>query len=180
MIRPELLERLRPWRETAAAAALALAGLWIASLGGLVFLPLGLALAAVGAVWGITAVRRMRFAQGVAAPGMVEVDEAQVGYLGPAFGGFVALPELVELRLLTMGGRRLWRLKQTDGQALLIPVDAAGAERLYDAFASLPGMDTAALLAALQGPETGITLPAGASQMRLVWSRPAAARAAVR
>jgi hypothetical protein len=82
----------------------------------------------------------------------VEVDEGQVGYLGPSFGGFVALPDLVEVRLVTMYGRRLWRLKQADGQALLIPVDAAGAERLFDAFGSLPGMDMAALLAALEAP----------------------------
>ncbi|MEI2687828.1 MAG: hypothetical protein V9G14_17530 [Cypionkella sp.] len=85
--------------------------------------------------------RRIRFAQDIDAPGVVEVDEAQIGYLGPEAGGFVSIVELVELRLLTLRGRRLWRLKQADGQALLIPVDAAGAERLFDAFATLPGMD---------------------------------------
>ena len=59
-------------------------------------------------------------------PGVVEVDEGQVGYLGPTFGGYVALPDLVELRLIAIRGQRLWRLKQADGQALLIPVAAAG------------------------------------------------------
>ena len=60
------------------------------------------------------------------------------------------LPELIELRLVTLRGRRVWRLKQADGQALLVPVDAAGAEGLFDAFAILPGMDTAALVAAIR------------------------------
>jgi hypothetical protein len=46
-----------------------------------------------------------------------------------------SLDELVEIRLLAMRGRRMWRLKQTDGQALLIPVDAEGAEKLFDVFA---------------------------------------------
>ena len=66
------------------------------------------------------------------APGVVEVDEGQISYLGPAFGGSISVPELVELRLLTAGGRRMWRLKQADGQALLIPVEAVGADRLFD------------------------------------------------
>ena len=71
-----------------------------------------------------------------------------------------------------MRGRRLWRLKQSDGQALLIPVDAKGAERLFDAFANLPGMDSAALVAALE-PDA---LPSGmaltlAAQTRVIWRR---------
>jgi len=111
----------------------------------------------------------------VAAPGVVEVDEGQIAYLGPAFGGFVALPDLVEIRLVTMRGRRLWRLRQTDGQVLLIPVDATGAERLFDAFASLPGMDMAALVAALS-PGTAAA-PGGliaGPDMRVLWRRPGA------
>jgi hypothetical protein len=171
MIRPEALARLRPWRETAAAGLVLLAGLWTATRGGPVLLASGAVLAVLAAAWGLAAFRRMRFAQAVAAPGMVEVDEGQIGYLGPAFGGYVSLPDLVELRLLTIRGRRLWRLKQADGQALLIPVDAAGAERLIDAFASLPGLDSGALLAALH-LGAGDPGPVGTGELRLVWSRP--------
>jgi hypothetical protein len=50
-----------------------------------------------------------------------------------------------------MRGRAVWRLKQGDGQALLIPAQAAGAEALFDAFASLPGMDSQSLVAAAGG-----------------------------
>jgi hypothetical protein len=151
LIREEVLDAAHRGRELIAAGIVALAGLWLMWLGGYLLFPLGAVILAICAVWAVQTWRRLRFSQDLSAPGMVEVDEGQVGYLGPTFGGFVALPDLVELRILTMQGQRLWRLKQSDGQALLIPVSAAGAERLFDAFASLPGMDSQALVAAAGG-----------------------------
>lgn len=187
MIRPELRAAAYRWREAIYAGMTVLAGLWLISLGGLILIPAGLALVALGVAWAVSAWRRSKFAQDVEAPGLIEVDEGQIGYMGPTFGGYVALPDLVELRLMTLQGRRLWRLRQADGQALLIPVDAAGAERLFDAFAALPGIDMAAVVAALQdgshteqagsasgrrlttGMTTGLTI---AEQSRLVWRHP--------
>jgi hypothetical protein len=116
----------------------------------------------------------MRFAQDIAAPGFVEVIEGEVRYFGPTFGGAVSLSDLTELRLMTLHGRRLWRLKQRDGQALLIPIDAAGAEALFDGFTTLPGLDMAAVLAALSpspssnGPGLVAASPA---DMVLIWHR---------
>ena len=154
LVRPEVTAAIWRAREAIAALCVVALGLWLAWLGGYLLVPLGFGVAGIGAAWALQALRRLRFAQGVDAPGMVEVDEGQVGYLGPNDGGFVSLPDMVELRFLTIAGRRMWRLKQADGQALLLPVDAAGAERLFDAFASLPGMDTQALVAALE-PKAG-------------------------
>lgn len=151
LIRDDLLAAARRGRELIAAGLVALAGLWLMWLGGYLLFPVGTLILAICAVWAVQTWRRLRFSQDQGAPGMVEVDEGQVGYLGPTFGGFVALPELTELRILTLQGQRLWRLKQSDGQALLIPVSAAGADRLFDAFASLPGMDSQALVAAAEG-----------------------------
>ncbi|NUB44275.1 hypothetical protein GEU84_007765 [Fertoebacter nigrum] len=175
VLRPEALATLHRWREVIAAAVVAVLGLWLASQGGLLLIPLGLALAALAAFYGLLALRRMRFAQSTTAPGLVEVDEGQIGYMGPSFGGFVALPDLAELRLLTLHGQRMWRLKQQDGQVLLIPVAAAGAERLFDAFATLPGMDTQALVAALSPAAPGIAgLPAQGSVVGpVIWHRAA-------
>lgn len=175
MIRPDARDWLWQRREVIAAMILGVLGLWLMRLGGWVLMPAGALVLALGAALGLSALRRLRFAQDVAAPGMVEVDEGQVGYLGPAFGGYVALPDLTELRLVTIHRRRLWRLKQADGQALLIPVDAAGADRLFDVFASLPGMDTAALVAALGAP-----LHQPVNENRVIWrrNRPSLARAA--
>ena len=172
LIRPEITELIWRAREVIWAGLVVALGLWLIVLGGYLLVPVGLIIGGVGMVLAVTAFRRMRFVQEVTAPGVVELDEAQVGYLGPELGGFLSLHELVELRLLVLRGRRLWRLKQADGQALLIPVDAKGAERLYDAFAGLPGMDTAALVAAL-GPSalpaaTALTL---AAETRVIWRR---------
>ena len=174
MIRPELLALLKRSSEVIWATVPLGFGLWLIFLGGYLLTPIGTVTAAVGVAWAILALRRMRFAQTVDAPGMVEVDEGQIGYLGPQIGGYVSLPELAEIRLITLRGRRLWRLKQRDGQTILIPIDATGAERLFDAFASLPGMKTSDLVAALQPVEsTGQTLPKAANlpEMRLIWRR---------
>lgn len=172
MIREDLRADLWRWREVIGAGAVVALGLWIASGGGYILVPIGLCIAALGAGLAVQGWRRLRFAQGGDAPGVVSVDEGQISYMGPQLGGFVSVPELEELRLITLRGRRLWRLRQVDGQVLLIPVDAAGADGLFDVFATLPGMDMAALLAALapQGDGTGRGLVAG-EQMVVIWRR---------
>jgi hypothetical protein len=172
LIRPEVTDLIWRAREVVWASLVVGAGLWLITLGGYVLIPLGAVIGGIGLVLAVTAFRRMRFEQSVAAPGLVELDEAQVGYMGPEVGGYLSLNELVELRLLSLRGRRVWRLKQADGQALLIPVDAKGAERLFDAFANLPGMDTSALVEALGKPalptDGAITL---AAETRVIWRR---------
>ena len=154
-LRPEVVAGLARWREVIAAVAALATGAWLAWLGGWFLMALGVAVIIVALAWGMIALRRLRFLRGVAAPGMVEVDEGQIGYFGPTFGGFVALSDLSEVRLAVLHGARHWRLKTTAGEVLLVPVDAAGAEKLYDAFAVLPGIDMARLAAALdRGAET--------------------------
>jgi len=175
LIRPEVARLLWQGREVFLGAGVALAGLWLIWLGGYLLVPFGAGVLALGLGWGLLALRRLRFAQSGDAPGVVEVDEGQVAYFGPALGGAISLPDLEEVRLLTLRGRRVWRLKQSDGQALLIPVEAAGAERLFDAFATLPGMETQTLVAALApdaAPAGGRAL-AVASQTRVIWRRSA-------
>ena len=173
LIRPEVTDLIWRAREVIWGSLVVACGLWLMTLGGFVLIPVGGVVAAIGLVLATTAARRMRFTQTIAAPGLVELDEAQVGYLGPEIGGFLSLNEVVELRILTLRGRRVWRLKQADGQALLIPVDAAGAERLFDAFANLPGIEQSALMAALQQPSDaqGLLPTTATAEMRLVWRR---------
>jgi len=178
LIRPEVTALIWRAREVIWAGLVVGLGGWLIALGGFVLVPLGAVVAGVGVVLATMAFRRMQFEQDVSAPGLVELDEAQIGYLGPEIGGFLSLSELVELRILTLRGRRVWRLKQADGQALLIPVDAKGAERLFDAFVNLPGMEAGALLGALENSGNAVDpglLPSTASaEMRLVWRRKAA------
>ncbi len=174
-VRPELLDSAYRLREVFLGIALAGVGAWIAGSGGYLRTPLGLVLLCLGVGWAVLAWRRLHFQQDGEAPGIVRVTEAQIAYMGPRVGGFIGLPDLTEVRLLTLRGRRIWRLKQADGQLLHIPVEAQGAEALFDAFAALPGMDSAALVAAL-GAEasTGGTVIALDGAERLIWQRPGA------
>lgn len=173
MIRSEAATALHRWREVIAAGALGLCSVYLASLGGLVLVPVGLGLAALAAALGLQAWRRLRFARETLAPGMIEVDEAQIGYLSPLGGGYISLRELSEIRLVTRRGHRYWHLRQIDGETLPIPVDAAGSDALFDAFSTLPGLDTGALVTALapQGHATG-TAPALDGLSRIIWQRP--------
>ena len=131
--------------------------------GGWILFLLGLALWSVAGGWALTAFRRTRFRARPGAPGVVEVDEGQIGYFGPDFGGFVAAADLTEIRLISLHGQRHWRLRTADRQILTIPTGAVGSDRLFDAFAVLPAIDMGAIAAALVGP-----VPKGP-----VWSRPA-------
>jgi hypothetical protein len=173
-IRPELADTLSRNREVIAAAGVAALGLWLLVSGQGYLVPaLGLALMAIGLGWALQALRRLKFRQDGEAPGIVRVTEAQIAYYGARTGGFVGLPDLAEIRLLTLRGRRIWKLKQGDGQLLHIPVESDGAEALFDAFAALPGIDMAALVAAL-----GTDVAASNARVvalnevdRLVWAR---------
>lgn len=168
MIRPALAEQLRPWREVIAALVCLVFGIWVFAKGGYVFWPLGGSIMAVSAIWGLNARRQMRFRRTIAAPGLVEVDEGAVRFFAArALGGEIGLRDLVEVRLLVLSGRSHWRLKSADGQALLIPVDSAGAEQLANAFATLPGVDMGRFSAALQG---------NGPSVQTVWTRPERAR----
>ncbi|MBB1499243.1 hypothetical protein [Paracoccus sp. MC1862] len=163
MIRPELVARFKPWREVAAAVLTGLAGIWIFSLGGLLLQPLGGAILAFAILWGWGAWRRRRFAVEIAAPGLVEIEEGAIRYYGArALGGEVALRDLSQIRLIRLDGHAHWRLRTRNGEAVLIPVEAAGAAALADAFAALPGFDLGAAAAALAAKDA----------FRTVWQRP--------
>ncbi|MCL4188740.1 MAG: hypothetical protein KJZ85_14130 [Rhodobacteraceae bacterium] len=161
-LRPGAAAFLTRNRELLAAAGVAAAGLWLALRGGPFYGVLGglAVLAGAGLAW--IGLRRRRFAQAGAGPGVVEVLEGQVTYFGPRYGGAAALSDLTEVRLLERAGRRVWRLAQDGGPPLFIPVEAAGAEALFDLFAALPGLDAGALIAALARPGT---------PDRLLWRR---------
>ena len=169
MIRPAAWARLLRLRDTGFALVTGALGIWAIWLGGWVLLGLGAGLLLLAAGLGLIAWRRLRFASAADghAAGIVDLDEAQIGWFGPEGGGFVSLTELAELRLIDRGAQRYWRLKQIDGQALLIPVAATGAEALFDAFAALPGMDSGALVAALDAAAA----PAGDSLGPVIWRR---------
>ncbi len=149
LIRPDLAAALTRWRDVLIGGAVALAGLWVATLGGLFYLPLGGLVLATGLALAWIGWRRLRFQRATAAPGVVEVTEGQITYLAPAGGGFAAFSELVEIALaFGAAGRAHWRLNQRGAPPLAIPVAAAGADALFDVFVALPGADAGRIIAA--------------------------------
>ncbi len=150
-IRPELRAALFRWREVIAAAAVAGVGVWLLLRGGWLLGALGAVAVVAGVGLARVAWQRLRFASDPVDPGVIDVLEGQISYLGPHGGGWIALSELEELMLVRADGTRFWRLRQADGRSLDLPVAAVGAEKLFDVFAALPGLGPDRLLRALEG-----------------------------
>lgn len=167
MIRPTLRASFARWSEPLLALAVAGFGLWLSLWGGWFFAAIGALVMLVGIALLIGAWRRLPFRRKIAAPGVVELDEGAIRYYGAdALGGEIALRDLVEVRLLRLKGRGHWRLRSAGAEALLIPVDAAGAETLAYAFNALPGMDMGMVSAALAH------VADQPDAVRTVWRRP--------
>lgn len=168
MIRPEIRAWLSRWVEILIAGGIFISGCWLALLGGWFFAAVGGLVILVGAALFIGARRRMPFRREIGASGIVEIDEGAIRYYGAtALGGEIALHDLIEIRLLRLRGQGHWRLRNDNGEALLIPVDAAGADRLADVFNTLPGLDMGMVSAALAG------VAKQHDAMRVLWRRPA-------
>lgn len=158
---PEVSRAAARWREALGGAALLALALWwwATALGPLVWLalPAGLAGAALAAL----GLLRGRLRLGGQGPGVVDIAEGRIAYFGPDIGGAVALEVLEEVALVPGAGGAYWRLS-AGGEALAIPVTAAGADALIDAFARLPGFRLDRLPAGLR--------PAGSAPL-VVWHR---------
>ena len=160
-VRPAARAALWRWREVAAGGALAALGLWWVLAGiGIVFW-LGWVLIAAAAAVAVAGLQRARFRGGGGGPGVVAVDEGLIAYFGPRTGGAVALSEVTALAL-DADPPRCWILSQPGQPDLAIPLDATGAEALFDAFAALPGLRGGALLAAMRDATGGV---------RVLWAR---------
>lgn len=145
-VRPEARATLWRWREALVGLCSLGFGAWWALSGttltrwiGLVIVLLALALIVAG--W-----QRGRFRGPAGGLGVVRVDEGQIAYFGPLTGGIVALSEITELAYDATGKPVHWVLSQPGQADLHIPVDADGADALFDAFTSLPGLKTEEML----------------------------------
>lgn len=149
-IRPEARAVLWQWRECLVGGAFVLFGFWLILGPGFLLSILGYAALAAGGALIWLGVQRARFRGTDGGPGMVRVDEGQVSYFGPLTGGMIAVREMSQLSL---DGRMFpahWQLEQPGVPALMIPVNATGAESLFDAFATLPGIETERMLSLLR------------------------------
>ena len=90
------------------------------------------------------------------------VDEGEISYFGPFNGGSISIRELSMLSLDPRSKPPVWVLSQAGQGDLYIPVNAEGADRLFDAFAALPGIRTDHLLT---------TLNKGADDVVVIWAK---------
>ncbi|KIN62122.1 hypothetical protein Z946_978 [Sulfitobacter noctilucicola] len=164
--RPEARAALWRWREMIAGLCCAAIGIWLVLGPGFLLAVLGYAMLGVGGVLAWLGYQRGRFRSPDGGAGAVQVDEGQVTYYGPLTGGSVDLREMDSLTLEGSMFPAHWRLAQRGQTPLLIPVNAAGADALFDAFATLPGLRTERMLA---------TLKADPHQAVVIWQRPDAA-----
>ncbi|MGI3209518.1 hypothetical protein ACROSR_00215 [Roseovarius tibetensis] len=149
-VRPQARAALWRWREVVVGTGLAGLGLWWTfGLDGLLHW-LGYAVLILAGAVLVVGVQRGRFRHGGGGPGVVRVDEGQVAYFGPLTGGVVAIRDLDSLTLDPSGHPAHWVLSQRGAPDLHIPVNAEGAEALFDAFAALPGLRTEHMLAQMQ------------------------------
>jgi len=157
--RPEAMAAIKRWREVLIGFALAVLALWwLAGPGGLLGYLAPVMLVGAGALI-MVGLQRGRFRSAGGGLGTVQVDEGQVIYFGPLTGGAVALREMSRLTLDGAQRPAHWRLEQQGQPALMIPIDADGADALFDAFASLPGFRTEHMLAQLKSaPDTSVVI----------------------
>lgn len=160
--RPEAQATVWRWREVLFGVLVALFGIWfIVGPGFLLAVP-GYAFLVGGGALMWLGVQRGRFRGAGDGAGAVQVDEGQVSYFGPLTGGSLALREMQSLTLDGTMFPAHWRLSQEGSPPLLIPVNAAGSEALFDAFATLPGLKTERMLS---------TLNANRHQAVVIWHR---------
>ncbi len=156
--RPEATAAVVRWREVGFAALIMGIGVWIAwPPGGLFATGFGYVLVLVGAFYMVPALRRARFINGGHGPGIVQIDEGRILFMGPETGGTMALDDLAVLSVRRDSiGATAWVLADAK-QLLVIPVDASGADLLFDAFSALPGVHIDKLIAAVQSRTPGST-----------------------
>lgn len=161
--RPEATRLVLRWAETAVWGAITAAGvLWLALdsglagparwIGAAVLLALGL--------WLVRAAAITALAGGeVDAPGVVEIDERRIAYLGPEAGGVASLEEIHTIEIWApapeywrYGAEWIFRWSESE-PALVVPSTAKGAAALIDACAALPGFAPSRAVAALGAPK---------------------------
>ncbi|MEO0751160.1 MAG: hypothetical protein AAFY25_05115 [Pseudomonadota bacterium] len=162
-VRPEARAMLWRWREALAGACAFGLGTWWALDGATLTRGIGVVVALAALALFAAGVQRGRFRGRSGGIGVVRTDEGQIAYFGPLAGGIVALSEIAQLAYDPTGRPAHWVLSQPGQNDLYIPVDAEGAEALFDAFASLPGLAPGALLRVQRRSERARSV---------IWTRP--------
>ena len=172
MIRPEAAGALSRFREMLIGGALVLLGAyWAFFTGGGLLHWVGYAVMLAGGVLAVAGWQRARFRAGTGGPGIVRIVEGRISYFGPLSGGVADLDGLSAVRLDPTAEPPHWLLDQPGQPPLAIPLTAEGADALFDAFASLPGIRTEHMLRQMK---------AGAEAPVLIWRAPDVRQSTIR
>lgn len=151
MIRPAAAAAIKRWQEALIGVGVVLLGLYWAFLtGGGLLHWIGYVVIAIGIALTVTGIQRARFRTGDDGPGVVQVVERRISYFGPLSGGIVDLDALQALSLDPASEPPVWLLMAPGQPRLEIPLTAKGADQLFDAFATLPGIRTEHMLRQMQ------------------------------
>ncbi len=164
-LRPELRDALMKYRDVLIGLALAVVGAWWSATahGAVAFI--GYAAVGLGIVLMIGGWQRMRFHSEGQGPGVIQIVERRLAYLGPLTGGVMEMDDAVSLALEPQSlPAPHWIITDAAGKVLEIPVNAEGSDALFDLFAALPGMRTEVMLAALDAPPP---------ERQVIWQRTA-------
>ncbi|MEL7116669.1 MAG: hypothetical protein AAGP08_13985 [Pseudomonadota bacterium] len=145
-IRPEISAKFVQWRGALIGGVLVVAGLVLAVTSGGLNQIIGLFLLGVGIALAWDGAKRARFPAPGGGLGLVEVDERRITYLGPDGGNSVSIEDLIRVRIDTndlgpFAADVFWSFTDITGETLVIPGDAEGVDKLFDALAALPGID---------------------------------------
>ncbi len=159
-LRPEVRALAWRYRDMLLGLALVALGLFwgLRSFGILQWI--GYGMVGLGAIWAVAGLQRARFRQEGDGPGVVQIRERRLAYFGPLDGGVMDVEDLTMLEIdPSSHPAPSWVLSGIGGQRIAIPINAAGAEELFDVFAALPGIKTHTVLDVLsRTPDARVTL----------------------
>ena len=142
-LRPEVRALAWRYRDMLFGAVVLLLGVFWAQRSFGILQWIGFGMIALGAIWAIAGVQRARFRQEGDGPGVVQIRERRLAYFGPLDGGVIDVEDLTMLEIdPSSHPEPSWILTGIGGQRISIPINAAGAEDLFDVFAVLPGIKT--------------------------------------
>lgn len=154
-VRPEARDAMWRWREALTGIALFCLGVWWVLDGGELLRWLGWFLIAGALALVVAGIQRGRFRNAGGGQGVVRTDEGQVAYFGPLNGGVVAVGDITVLSFDPSGKPQHWIFSQAGEPDLYVPLNAEGAEALFDVFTRLPGLKTEHLLQIMSRSEGG-------------------------
>ncbi|MGR3344457.1 MAG: hypothetical protein ACU0DI_14755, partial [Paracoccaceae bacterium] len=98
-VRQELRYAIWRYRDALIGIAVSLLGVyWAINAFGFISI-LGMSVAVVGALLALAGIQRGRFRSRLGGAGVVQVDEGEVTYFGPFYGGSVVIENIVKVEL---------------------------------------------------------------------------------